>query len=107
MPGTNISSRLGASILLHYGFAEGVVTSLNEYAERVVEFYKLRKIPRIPRQIDWEFVSTVEQFFSSERDKWTRKGDNKYPICCAWKQLLQAKARQTSPPAHIDTGYAV
>lgn len=67
MPGTNISSRLGASILLHYGFAEGVVASLDEYAERVVEFYKLSKMPQIPRQIDWEFVSTVDRFFPADQ----------------------------------------
>lgn len=63
MPGTNISSRLGASILLHYAFPEGVVASWEEYAKRVVEFYKLRKMPRIPRQIEWEFIGTVDRFF--------------------------------------------
>lgn len=63
LPGTSISSRLGASILLNFGFAEGVVVNLDEYAERVAEFYKLRKMPRIPRQIEWEFVNTVDRFF--------------------------------------------
>lgn len=63
LPGTNISSRLGASILLHYGFAEGVVASQDAYAERVSEFYKMRKMPRIPRQIEWEFIGTVDRFF--------------------------------------------
>lgn len=63
MPGTNISSRLGASILLHYGFPEGVVSSLNEYEERVSAFYKLRRMPRIPRQIEWEFIGTIDRFF--------------------------------------------
>lgn len=63
LPGTNISSRLGASILLHYGFPEGVVASMEEYAERVIEFYALRKMPRIPLQIEWEFIGTVNRFF--------------------------------------------
>nr|WP_315473046.1 hypothetical protein [uncultured Undibacterium sp.] len=63
MPGFNISSRLGASILLHYAFPEGVVASFDEYAERVTEFYKLRKMPRIPHQIEWEFIGTVDRFF--------------------------------------------
>ncbi len=63
LPGKNISSRLGASILLHYAFPEGVVSSWEEYAQRVSEFYKLRKMPRIPRQIEWEFIGTVDRFF--------------------------------------------
>ncbi len=66
MPGKNISSRLGASILLLYGFPEGVVASLEEYAERVGELYRLRKMPRIPRQIEWEFIGTVDRFFPAE-----------------------------------------
>ena len=66
MPGSNISSRLGASILLHYAFPEGVVASWEEYAERVTEFYQLRKMPRIPRQIEWEFIGTVDRFFPIE-----------------------------------------
>jgi hypothetical protein len=63
LPGKNISSRLGASILLHYAFPEGVVSSWEEYAQRVSEFYKLSKMPRIPRQIEWEFIGTVDRFF--------------------------------------------
>lgn len=63
MPGGNISSRLGASILLHYAFPEGVVHSMDEYAERVAAFHALRKMPRIPRQIEWEFIGTVDRFY--------------------------------------------
>ncbi len=68
MPGEHVASRLGASVLLNYGFPEGLVNDLLAYEQRVVEFCQLRSMPQIPRQIEWEFVRSVERFSSSLQD---------------------------------------
>jgi predicted O-linked N-acetylglucosamine transferase (SPINDLY family) len=63
LPGTGISSRLGASILLNYGFPQGVATDQNSYNELAASFCNLQHIPTPPRHIQWEFMETVGNFF--------------------------------------------
>ena len=63
LPGAGISSRLGASILLNYGFPQGVAKDLENYNELAAFFCTLKHMPKIPRQIQWEFVETVGNFF--------------------------------------------
>ena len=65
MPGQTVSSRLGASVLLHYGFHEGLVSNLSEYEQRVLTLCKLRNVPTIRNPVDWKFTETIESFLTS------------------------------------------
>jgi predicted O-linked N-acetylglucosamine transferase (SPINDLY family) len=65
MPGETVSSRLGSSVLLHYGFPEGLVDNLIDYEQRVLEFCQLRNMPTFRNQIDWKFTQTVERFLAA------------------------------------------
>jgi hypothetical protein len=65
MPGETVSSRLGSSVLFHYGFPEGLVDNLIDYEQRVLEFCQLRNMPTIRNQIDWKFTQTVERFLAA------------------------------------------
>jgi hypothetical protein len=65
MPGDTVSSRLGASVLLHYGFPEGIVDNLSQYEQRVLEFCKLHHMPKIHNEIDWKFTETIERFLAA------------------------------------------
>ena len=67
MPGQTVSSRLGASVLLHYGFQEGLVSNLSEYEQRVLMLCKLRNVPTIRNPVDWKFTETIESFLTSHK----------------------------------------
>lgn len=63
LPGETLSSRLGASILLNYGFPEGVAASIEDFRERAHAMYDRKAFPLIPKSISWELANTVESFF--------------------------------------------
>jgi hypothetical protein len=63
LPGASVSSRLGASILLNYGFPEGVARNQEDYDALALAFCALQSLPRIPKTIPWELADTVNRFF--------------------------------------------
>lgn len=63
LPGPGISSRLGASILLNYGFSEGVANDRQHYKELVETFSKSAITPHVPKKLPWEFVETLSHFY--------------------------------------------
>lgn len=63
LPGEGISSRLGASILLNYGFPQGVAKDHAHYEELVASFIAMPKLPNIARHISWEFAETIQNHF--------------------------------------------
>jgi hypothetical protein len=65
MPGETVSSRLGSSVLFHYGFPEGLVANLIEYEQRALDFCQLRNMPTIRNQIDWKFTESIERFLAA------------------------------------------
>jgi hypothetical protein len=63
MPSETLSSRLGASILLNYGFPDGVALSSEDFRLRAYALYDAKPLPLIPKSISWELANTVENFF--------------------------------------------
>jgi hypothetical protein len=63
LPSDTLSSRLGASVLLHYGFAEGVADNWDEYAQLAIAMCKRKTMPHFSHEFDWELIPTVDRFF--------------------------------------------
>lgn len=64
LPGAALSTRLGASILLNYGFPDGVASDLDDFRLRALELHKNKSPVRISKRFNWELADTVSSFFA-------------------------------------------